>query len=196
MVALLALACSEGSQSSGGTAGAAGMGGAAGAGGTAGTGGECLPVVDCPAEVPNEGAACAPGLLCYYRDNINIDNQTVARCVRSSWLVRVETGEGECPATQPVMGEVCDQGTVQTAACYYEPVYCECPFGPYAFWTCYELPGEDCPPQPPVAGTCCDVDVDFGWCTYEPCDSHHPTAGLYECIAGVWSDDAHVDCGP
>jgi hypothetical protein len=155
---------------------------------------DCLAVVDCPAEVPNEGAACAPGLLCYYRDSINIDNQTVARCGPNGWSVRVETGEGECPATQPVLGEACDRATVQTAACYYDPMVCYCPFGTDPLWSCYRLLEEGCPPDPPVAGTCCDVDFDCYF--YEPCDLIHPFAGFYECNDGIWSSGGHIDCGP
>lgn len=154
---------------------------------------QCLAVVDCPAEVPNEGAACSPGLLCYYRDN-NIDNQTIARCEPNGWSLRVETGEGECPATQPVSGEACDGATVQRATCYYDPMVCYCESGTDQFWDCYRLLREDCPPQPPVDGTCCgDVDI---WCTYEPCDVLHPSASLYECNDGIWSSDGHIDCAP
>ena len=38
------------------------------------------------------------------------------RSIDYGWSVRLETGEGECPATQPVSGEACDSATVQRAA--------------------------------------------------------------------------------
>lgn len=112
--------------------------------GTGSTDGNCLAVVDCPAEVPNEGAACSPGLLCYYRDSINIDNQTIARCEPNGWSLHVKTGEGECPATQPVSGDACDSATVQTAACYYDPMVCYCQSGTGQFWSCERLLKEGC----------------------------------------------------
>lgn len=45
------------------------------------------------------------------------------------WSVRVETGEGECPATQPVLGEACDSAAVQKAARSYDPTVCYRQFG-------------------------------------------------------------------
>jgi hypothetical protein len=157
---------------------------------------DCLAVVDCPAEVPNEGAACSPG-VCLYRDSINIDNQTVAVCKPNGWSVRVETGEGECPATQPVSGEACDGATVQTAACYYDPMVCYCYEGTNGFWRCYRLLREGCPPQPPVDGMCCNVD-DGDWlaCQYWPCDLNHPVGDVHHCIDGIWSSPDHSDCAP
>jgi hypothetical protein len=184
--ALLAPACSTSVETS---AGGGGTGGATGTGGAS----------SCPANAPDEGAACAGAVNCTYP--VNCCGDTVASCTAGHWHVQPggcvqKTPQMPCPDVQPQNGDAC------TPSCLpMECAYGDCGDGtPSVFATCEggawsilfgcpqdagaggDIPqggacGQDADGGACVAGLACCYPCGIPGCTFTctvPCDPADP----------------------
>ncbi len=149
----------------GGSPPVAGMTSTAGTGGT-GPG----PDKTCPRTQPEQGDACADGLVCSYGADVRTACRPLAKCDDGAWQIEKPMCEAlhGCPALQ--VGKACNQD----APCLLneaEGIYCVCtgcgsggPCTIETVWACAAgSGGSACPKLPPNQGQACTGEVKCGY---------------------------------
>ena len=177
-----------------------GAGGSSGGGGMGGTAGHVSP---CPAEPPQDGAACSQeGLTCGWGDDVRGDScRTLGACSAGRWKVTLPNTTfctplqaiGACPTDLTgacTLDTTCvksDGNACRCTSC--RPTAPLCGAGPPSWYCPQPVTIAGCPPTPPNFGEACGVEgVECAYFDFE--------CGVPDrvCTHGIWTPGQTIGC--